>query len=298
MHHASFALLTNLMLVGTAAAQIVDTPAFSGLYVEEFDGSLPGGRTLQNTASITPSPGGQMMLTYGWLVYVGYTVYPIGGSNSFLGTTVGHAILTFDTPVQRTGAYFAAVGYVSGGYANIYDDAGSLIATKPLAAPRGGPWVWDGWDAGVMGPKIKRIELFANDPYNNGALLCVENLQADISVGTIETRATGCGGLGISASGLPVIGDTVTITTTGASSFRGYVVGLPDNVPILGCSGCTVGVNGVAVIGSNQYLLDIPNHPAFLDLTLSAQGFSIGTGPCLNMLKVSDTVDIRIGEGN
>lgn len=298
MRHASFALLTSLMLAGAASAQIVNTPAFSGLYNEEFDGSLPGGRTLQNTATIAASPGGQMMLTYGWLVYVGYTVYPMGQSNSFLGTVVGHAILTFDTPVQRAGAYFAAVGYVSGGYANIYDEAGGLIATKPLAAPRGGPWVWDGWDAGVMGPKIKRIELFANDPYNGGALLCVENLQADISLGTIETRTTGCGGLGISASGLPVIGDTVTVNTTGATGFRGYVIGQPTSTPITGCPGCLIGVSGVSLIGTSQYLLDIPNNPAFLDLTVSVQGFSFGTGPCLNMLKVSDTIDIRIGEGN
>ncbi|MFO1076115.1 MAG: hypothetical protein U1E73_00150 [Planctomycetota bacterium] len=295
LRRSAFLVAAAATLLGSATAQLVDTPAFSGLYYEEFDSSLPNNRTLQNTASIVPSPGGQFLLTYGWLVYVGYAVYPLGQSNSFLGTSVGHAVLTFDTPVQRVGAWFATVGYLPGGYANLYDDGNNLLATKPLAAPRGGPWMWDGWDAGPHGPKIKRVELFANDPYNNGALLCIENLQADIHLGTITSRATGCGGLGIAASGLPVIGDTVTFTMTGASGFSGYAVGFPASTPINGCPSCTLGVNGTTVIGS-QYLLDIPHSTAWLDLTVAVQGFSLAGGPCLSVLKVSDSVDVRIGE--
>jgi hypothetical protein len=295
MRKALFAVLSVFGLAAVSSAQLAPTPPFTGLYNEEFDAGLPGYRTLDNTASIAPSPGGQMMITYGWLVYVGYSVYPRGQSNSFLGTVVGHAVLTFDTPVQRFGAWFATVGYLPGGYARIYDDGNNLLATEPLAAPRGGPWVWDGWDAGPNGPKMKRIEFFANDPYNGGALLCIEDAECDISLGTVSTRPTGCGGLGIAVAGLPVVGDTMTFSLAGSGGFAGFVVGASDDAPIGPCSGCTLGVSGVSVVGTS-FLLDIPNSPVFLDLAISAQGFRLGAGPCLGMLQLSDTLDVRIGE--
>jgi len=208
---------------------------------------------------------------------------------------VGHAILTLDTPVQRFGAYYAAVGYVSGGYAMLYDEQNRLIAQKPLAAPRGGPWTWDGWDSGPLGPKIKRVELFANDPYNGGALLCVEDVQIDTWLASTTRRTTGCGTLGITQGGLAVPGDTLTFGMTGASGFSGFVLGAATSAPIGPCPGCTLGVNGITVTGTS-YLLDIPNSPALLDATLSAQAFSLGSGPCLAIAQLSDTLDVRIGE--
>lgn len=292
MRHVALSLLFAVGLAVPAAAQLTSIPHFDGAHIEEFDGSIPGGRILGNTATIAPSPGGQMMITYGWLVYVGYTVYPIAQSNSFLGTVVGHAVLTFDDPVQRVGAYFAAVGYVAGGYALIYDEFDNLIANEPLAAPRGGPWTWDGWDVG-SGPKIKRIELFANDPYNNGALLCVENVETDIWLGQTTTRPTGCSSVGIAVAGLPVIGDTLTFTTPGYTGFAAFGVGTPANVALPQCPGCILGVDSVAIVG-RPYLLDIPHSNSLLDVQVSVQAFGIG-GTCLGFLELSDTIDVRVG---
>lgn len=286
------ALALGLALEVPVTAQIVDVGPFAGANLEEFDNQLPGGRILQNTATIAPSPGGQMILPQSWLVYVGYTVTAMAQSNSFLGTSVGHAVVTFDDPVQRFGAYFATVGYVSGGYALIYDDNGNLIANKPLVAPRGMPWTWDGWDAGG-GPKFKRIELFANDPYNGGALLCIDNATCDIWLGTMGTRPTGCSGLSIVASGLPELGDTVQFQVTGGSGFRAIGLGLPIDVALPQCPGCRVGVDAL-VLGGSTYVLDIPNNPAVLDATISAQAFGIA-GSCLGFLQLGDTADVRIG---
>ena len=292
MRGATLVIALSASLAGSAAAQLTPIPAFAGANTEEFDNSLPGGRILQNTATIAPSPGGQFLLPQAWLVYVGYTVTAMGGSNSFLGTSVGHAILTFDDPVQRFGAYFAAVGYVSGGYALVYAAAGNLLGNEPLAAPRGGPWVWDGWDAGA-GAKIKRIELFANDPYNNGALLCVENAECDIWLGQATTRPTGCSTINIAVNGLPVIGDTLTFTTPGTPQFAAFGVGTPISVLLPQCPGCVVGVDPIALVG-RPYVLDIPHQTSLLDALVSVQAFGIG-GTCLGFLELSDTIDVRVG---
>jgi hypothetical protein len=294
MRHTITGLLSCLLSASAATAQLTSVPQFTGAYAEGFESPLVNGRVFHNHATVTASPGGYCMITNAWMQYVGYTVYSRNNSNSFLGSGTGYLVLTFDTPVQRFGAWFATVGYLAGGIARLYDDASNLIATQPLAAPRGTPWMWDGWDAGVLGPKIKRIELLANDPYNGGAMLCVEDAEMDIWLGTVTTRATGCGGLGIAVSGLPIVGDTLTFTMTGASAFAGYIVGARTSAPIGPCAGCTLGANGVNMIGS-PYALDIPNRASLLDLPFAVQGFSIGTGPCLNLVKISDTIDVRVG---
>jgi len=295
MRSKPLTLLATLLISGAAAAQLTTTPPFTGIYSEGFENPLPGNRILQNHASITPSPGGSMMVTYGWLLYVGYAVYPRGQSNSFLGTVTGHAVLTFDNPVQRFGAFFATVGYLAGGSARLYDDAHNLIDTMPLAAPRGSPWVWDGWDAGRHGPKIKSIEFVANDPYNGGALLCLEDAEVDVWLGEITTRPTGCGGLGIQVNGLPVVGDTLHLALTGGSAFLAFLIGSQTSQPIGPCPGCTLGASGVLVAGAS-YALDIPNRTSLLDLQFAVQGLGLGAGPCLNAALFSDTLDVRVGQ--
>lgn len=294
MKSVLFPFLPGFLLAAAASAQLTSVPQFTGAWNEEFESQLVGGRVFDDHATISASPGGYCVITNAWMQYVGYTVYSRNNSNSFLGSAVGHAVLTFDTPVQRFGAWFATVGYLPGGFARLYDDANNLIATRPLVAPRGSPWVWDGWDAGVLGPKFKRIEFFANDPYNGGALLCIEEAEMDIWLGTIATRSTGCGGLGIAVAGLPVMGDTLTFTLAGVTGFSGFVVGAPISTPIGPCPGCTLGVNGATVSGT-PYWLDLPNDPGFLDMQIAVQGFTFDIGPCLGMLRISDTIDIRVG---
>jgi hypothetical protein len=292
MRHTATALLSALLFAGSVTAQLTSVPWFAGAEMEEFDGPIPGGRVLGNTATMTASPGGQTIQTQSWLQYVGYTVTT--QSNAFLGSTVGHLILTFDDPVQRFGAWFATVGYLPGGYALLYDDAGNLMANEPLAAPRGGPWTWDGWDVGLGGTKIKRIELFANDPYNNGALLCIDNAECDVWLGMTNTRPTGCGGLNFAVSGLPVLGDTITFSTPGATNFTAIAIGAPIDVPLPQCPGCTVGVDLAGGIVGSPWIVDIPHSTSLLDYTMATQALGLG-GNCLGLLVLSDTIDVRIG---
>lgn len=292
MRLTPIAALAALLFASTATAQLTNVPWFAGAEMEEFDNSLPGGRILNNTATITPSPGGQMLQTQAWLLYVGYTVST--QSNAFLGSSVGHMIVTFDDPVQRFGAWFATVGYLPGGYALLYDDGGNLLANEPLAAPRGGPWTWTGWDVGLGGTKIQRIELFANDPYNNGALLCMDDAECDVWLGMTDTRATGCGGLNFAVGGLPVLGDTITFSTPGATNLTAIAIGAPISVPLPQCPGCTVGVDLAFGIVGSPWIVDIPNSTSLLDYTMATQALGLG-GNCLGFLVLSDTIDVRIG---
>lgn len=292
-------LLLSLALATPLAAQLTPIAPFTGQRQEGFEtqsySACVPGRVFQNTADFcTPGYSG-VLVTYGWLLYVGYAVYPRNNSNSFAGTSLGNGVFTFDTPVQRFGAYLGTVGYLAGGTARFFDATNTLIGTQSLTAPRGG-WAWNGWDVGHGGTKIKRVELIANDPYNGGALICVEDAEIDLSLGTITTTPMGCGALPIAATGLPVIGDTVTFSLgSGPAAASGFLLGTPTPpvaLPI--CPGCTVGVNGFLVTG-NSFVLDIPNDPALLDVAVSAQGFRWNGGPCLGGFSVSARADVWIG---
>lgn len=289
-----------LLLAASLTGQVTPIPYFAGTYTEEFDQLALQGpcspRVFGNRGDFcTPGFNG-VMVTYGWLVYVGYALYPANASNGFAGVTQGHGWFTFDEPVQRFGALFGTVGYLAGGTAKLYDANHVLIATEALTAPRGS-WAWNGWDVGHGGTKIKFVELTANDPYNGGALICVENAQIDPSLGTITTTPMACGALPITATGLPVIGDTVTVSLGASSAFQGFVVGTPMTPqPIAACPSCQIGVQGFVQAGS-QLILDVPNNPAFLDLSLAAQGFRFTGGPCLGFVAASDRVEVWVGLG-
>ena len=293
--------LPALFLATVATAQLQPVGPFTGTLHEEFEtesySSCVPGRVFRNHADLcTPGYSG-LIVTYGWYLYYGYAMYPRGDSHSFAGTTRGHANLVFDTPVQRFGAYFGTVGYLAGGVAWFFDDQDRLLTTLPISAPRGG-WAWNGWDAGHGGTKIKRVEMIANDPYNGGALLCMEDAEMDIAVGTITRRPIGCGTLTVAATGLPVIGETITFTLAGPPAPRGFVVGTPiAALPIPACPTCRLGVDGFVLAGS-RFVLDIPNNPVFLDANVGAQGFALTSGPCLGSVAISDAIDVWVGLGN
>lgn len=287
-----------LGLAGTLPAQLTPIAPFTGQFSEGFEPGGAGGlgRVFANTGSIdTVNPAGGLMTFYGWLVYVGYTIYPMGGSNLFAGNLHGHVMITFDQPVQRFGGYFGTVGYLAGGHAILRDANGAILGTPTLLCPRGG-WAWDGWDVGHGHPKIKTIELWCNDPYNSGGLTCLENLEADLALGSITTTPMGCGSLTLSVSGLPELGETLTLSLgSSAVAASGFLLGTPTTPTALPfCPGCTVGVNGFLLTG-NSYTLDVPNSPAVLDVVIAAQGFRWNSGPCLGGFSVSNYAEIWIG---
>ncbi len=105
-------------------------------------------------------------------------------------------------------------------------------------------------------------------------------------------RSTGCGTLGISWTDVPALGRTLALAQTDQGPLTGFVVGAPTTIPVPGCPGCTLGVQGVTV--PNPFTILMPLSPAFVGLPLAAQAWSFGSGPCLGAIGLSDTVDFTI----
>ncbi|MBK8980512.1 MAG: hypothetical protein IPM29_31810 [Planctomycetes bacterium] len=109
-----------------------------------------------------------------------------------------------------------------------------------------------------------------------------------------RVRAGGCGGLPIGYSGFPSFGDSFSIAVGGSDPLRGLLLGNPlSMVPIGVCPSCLIGVAN-AVTVATPYSSQVPYLPVLVGLTLSAQGFSAGAGPCLGTIKLSDAVDFTL----
>jgi hypothetical protein len=107
-------------------------------------------------------------------------------------------------------------------------------------------------------------------------------------------RATQCGNLAISASGSPVLGQTVTITVANGP-LSGTAGGLPVSVPllpVLGCN-CVLGVDFFGFFG-NPFTYTVPNDPLLVGATFAVQGFTVVGSSCLGSLDFSDTIDFTI----
>jgi hypothetical protein len=102
-----------------------------------------------------------------------------------------------------------------------------------------------------------------------------------------------CGSLSISASGSPVIGQTVTFTV-GGGALSGTILGFPGFIPlnVLGCN-CWQGVDQGLYLG-NPLSWTVPNNPIYVGYTLSVQGWTIGGSQCLGFVDLSDTIDFTI----
>jgi hypothetical protein len=107
-----------------------------------------------------------------------------------------------------------------------------------------------------------------------------------------STRPSQCGNLSISASGSPVIGQTVTITV-GGSGFSGTLLGFPAHIPFNAGCNCWLGVDSGVTLG-NPLAWSVPNNPAYVGLQLAAQGWSFSGTQCLGTIDISDTVDFTI----
>lgn len=112
--------------------------------------------------------------------------------------------------------------------------------------------------------------------------------------GGLSTRATSCGSLAITATGRPVIGQTVEFALGSAHPVTGFVFGLAQaGAPLGPCPSCLLGVNGSALL-ANPLQFTIPADVAFVGVNLAVQGFTFGGGPCLGQISVSDTIDIAV----
>ncbi len=108
-------------------------------------------------------------------------------------------------------------------------------------------------------------------------------------------RGGGCGNLQLTYGGYPVFGHSVDLQVAGSDPFRAILLGFPQPLaPIAGCPGCTIGVQN-AVTVSSPYTWELPYVPAFVGLTLSAQGFSIGgSGTCFGAIALTGVLDFTL----
>jgi hypothetical protein len=182
MFRPSLTILTTLVLSSIGNAQITTTGPFTGTYTEEFEHLLNypwpqciPGRIFDNHADACTPSGNYCVDTFGWLLYC--AIYPHNGSNGLFGSAQGPVDYTFDTPAQRFGGYFGTNGYLAGGHAEFYDVNDNMIASLPITAPSC-DWAWNGWDAGT-GTKFAHVLIYANDPYNGGALMQMDDMEVD-----------------------------------------------------------------------------------------------------------------------
>lgn len=111
---------------------------------------------------------------------------------------------------------------------------------------------------------------------------------------SFAVRATGCGAITIQAHGGTMLGEAMVFTHDLPQALAGFVLGFPQDQPLAGCSGCTLGVAGGTAFGS-QVALAIPLDAGLIGVRASAQAFAFqATGPCLGRVHVSDTIDFRV----
>lgn len=116
--------------------------------------------------------------------------------------------------------------------------------------------------------------------------------------GGFTIRPTGCNNLGISASGSAMLGRTVSATLTGVGSdLKGMLIGVPGPaIPL--CSNCMLGINlGGAYINLanlSSLNLPIPSQTHLVGLTITIQGYAAGSGPCMALLRLSNSLDVKI----
>jgi len=109
-------------------------------------------------------------------------------------------------------------------------------------------------------------------------------------------RPTNCG-LGINSHGRPSLGNVVefALGSTG-TDLAGVLLGIPHPAILL-CSTCRLGLDPTQALipFPTPMSLRLPNEPRFVGVTLSVQGFALGSGPCAPaQLRLSDTIDFTI----
>jgi hypothetical protein len=152
------------------------------------------------------------------------------------------------------------------------------------------PAIWADYSAGT-GVTPRYVLTWKNEGNNTFNMNAFGGWMGGTSF--FSTFASQCGNLSIAASGSPVIGQTVTIQV-GSAPFSGTILGFPGYIPLnaLGCN-CVQGVQNGLYLG-NPLHWTVPNNPAFVGITLSAQGWSITGTQCLGFVDLSDTIDFTI----
>lgn len=127
----------------------------------------------------------------------------------------------------------------------------------------------------------------------NHTLMC--QAYNGVGAGSISTRATGCGSVGITTLGVPALGETFTLSLQASAPLTGFFFGQPVNVPIPVCVGCTQGAQGLVLYGTSLPIT-IPTNVQLVGIVVAAQGFAVDLAglPCLGQIALSHTVDFRV----
>lgn len=112
-------------------------------------------------------------------------------------------------------------------------------------------------------------------------------------LGGFTSRATGCGGLTIQGSGVPAIGHPINVELTNSGGLAGFLVGVPISVALAACPGCTLGADGTAYQTATLHLT-IPCNAALVGGVVAFQGFDTVSPSCLGLVRLSDTLDLRM----
>lgn len=116
-----------------------------------------------------------------------------------------------------------------------------------------------------------------------------------VASGGFAMRVTGCGGLDITATGQPAIGESVTFALPNAVGVTGFAVGAPGTWTIAACPGCLLGANGTTLFATSLPLA-IPFDTSFVGMPFAVQGFQLVPSgqPCLGQIALSNTIDMQI----
>lgn len=113
------------------------------------------------------------------------------------------------------------------------------------------------------------------------------------STGGFSSRATGCGGLNLAASGEPALGAPFRIETTNALGLAGLFVGVASSTAIAACPGCILGTSIFATLPTPSTLI-VPCDPALVGGAIAMQGFDTAQAACLGLVRLSNTIDVVI----
>ncbi|MCC6781904.1 MAG: hypothetical protein IT457_03590 [Planctomycetes bacterium] len=145
----------------------------------------------------------------------------------------------------------------------------------------------------VNGADAARCAVLWNQSSASGFAVQGRLYDALRATGGVVTRATGCGGLTITASGVPAIGYPLSIALTNRSGLGGFFIGLPVSIALAGCNPCVLGADG-AVIQLAATTLQVPSDAALVGGTVAIQGFDTGNPACLGLVRLSDTLDVTL----
>lgn len=196
-----------------------------------------------------------------------YSVGPIGGQQGIEAVTVAFLPATNGFRIEeRTGLITSGAENYGQGNVCAYYSGGGIVSPKYYLA------------FSEQTQNTFRLEAYAG--HAGGTTY-------------FTTRPSQCGNLGISASGSPVLGQTLTVTVDNGP-LSGTVVGVPGFIPlnVLGCN-CWQGVDQFVYYG-NPFVWTVPNNTAYVGIPLSVQGWTVVGTQCLGFVDLSETIDFTI----